>query len=68
FATDGYGDSPVPYIESLGFSADDYHKETKVGILRACVLTPFLYDEDNFAAYAPKIKSAMEEKLTQILD
>lgn len=67
FATDGYGDSPVPYIESLGFSADDYHKETKVGILRACVLTPFLYDRDNFDEYASKIKAAMEEKLTQIL-
>lgn len=67
FATDGYGDSPVPYLKSLGFSADDYHKETKVGILRACVLTPFLYDRDNFAEYAPKIKAAMEEKLTQIL-
>lgn len=67
FATDGYGDSPVPYIKSLGFSEDQWKKVQKVGILRACVLTPFLYDRDNFASYAEKIKKAFEEKLTAIL-
>lgn len=67
FATDGYGDSPVPYVKSLGFSEDEWNKVQTVGILRACVLTPFLYDRDNFESYADKIKKAMEEKLTAIL-
>ena len=67
FATDGYGDSPVPYVKSLGFSEDEWQKVQSVGILRACILTPFLYDRDNFASYAEKIKKAMEEKLTAIL-
>lgn len=67
FATDGYGNSPVPYVKSLGFSEDEWNKVQTVGILRACVLTPFLYDRDNFESYADKIKKAMEEKLTAIL-
>lgn len=67
FATDGYGDSPIPYVKSLGFSESEWEKVQSVGILRACVLTPFLYDRDNFATYAEKIKKAMEEKLTAIL-
>nr|WP_251546158.1 tyrosine decarboxylase [Limosilactobacillus caecicola] len=67
FATDGYGDSPLNYAKSLGFSEDEWKRTQTVGILRACVLTPFLYDRDNFASYAEKIKSAMEEKLTAIL-
>ncbi|MCI1287883.1 MAG: tyrosine decarboxylase [[Lactobacillus] timonensis] len=67
FATDGYGNSPLKYVESLGFSEDEWNKVKSVGILRACVLTPFLYDRDNFADYAEKIKAAMEEKLTAIL-
>lgn len=67
FATDGYGNSPVPYVKSLGFSEDEWNKVQTVGILRACVLTPFLYDRDNFGSYADKIKKAMEEKLTAIL-
>lgn len=67
FTTDGYGNSPLKYVESLGFSEDEWNKAKSVGILRACVLTPFLYDRDNFADYAEKIKAAMEEKLTAIL-
>ncbi len=67
FAVDGYGDSPLPYVKSLGFSEEEWKKEQKVGILRASILTPFLYDRDNFAEYAEKIKAAMEEKLTAIL-
>ncbi|WP_295731898.1 tyrosine decarboxylase [uncultured Limosilactobacillus sp.] len=67
FATDGYGNSPVHYVKSLGISEDEWNKVKTVGILRACVLTPFLYDRDNFASYADKIKKAMEEKLTAIL-
>ncbi|MCC4435420.1 tyrosine decarboxylase [Limosilactobacillus reuteri] len=67
FATDGYGNSPIPYVKSLGFSESEWEKVQSVGILRACILTPFLYDRDNFASYAEKIKKAMEEKLTAIL-
>lgn len=67
FETSGYGDSPLNYVESLGFSEDEWRKVKTVGILRACVLTPFLYDRDNFAEYAKKIEAAMKEKLTAIL-
>lgn len=67
FAIDGYGNSPLKYVESLGFSEDEWNKVKSVGILRACVMTPYLYDRDNFADYAEKIKAAMEEKLTAIL-
>ncbi|PEZ02141.1 tyrosine decarboxylase [Bacillus sp. AFS018417] len=63
FAIPDYGNSPLPYVKSLGFSEGEWDKERKVTILRACALSPYAHDKDVFDEYASKIESAIQEKL-----
>ena len=67
FAIPDYGNSPLKYVEGIGYDEKEWNRAGKVTILRACVLTPLMYDKKHFEEYAEKIKSAMEEKLTRIL-
>lgn len=67
FAIPDYGDSPLPFVESCGFSEDEWKRAGKVTVLRASVMTPLMYDKENFAEYSEKIKSAMATKLATIL-
>ena len=66
FAIPDYGNSPLPYVQSLGFSEEEWNREGKVTILRACVLSPYAYDKDVFEEYAGKIEKAIQEKLETI--
>ncbi|MFD3449453.1 tyrosine decarboxylase [Microbacteriaceae bacterium 4G12] len=63
FAIPDYGNSPLPYVKSLGFSEGEWDKERKVTVLRACALSPYAHDKDVFDEYASKIESAIQEKL-----
>ena len=63
FAIPDYGNSPLPYVKGLGFSEEEWEKERKVTILRACALSPYAHDKEVFAEYASKIESAIQEKL-----
>ncbi|MHA4180842.1 tyrosine decarboxylase, partial [Bacillus cereus] len=58
-----YGNSPLPFVKSLGFSKEEWDKERKVTVLRACALSPYAHDKDVFDEYASKIESAIQEKL-----
>lgn len=66
FAVPDYGNSPLPYVKSLGFSEEEWEKERKVTILRACALSPYAHDKVVFDEYASKIESAIQEKLETI--
>ncbi|MDQ0174871.1 tyrosine decarboxylase [Bacillus chungangensis] len=66
FAIPDYGNSPLPYVQSLGFSKEEWDREGKVTILRACALSPYAYDKDVFEEYAGKIEKAIQEKLETI--
>ncbi|PQZ53432.1 MULTISPECIES: tyrosine decarboxylase [Bacillus] len=63
FAIPDYGNSPLPFVKSLGFSKEEWDKERKVTVLRACALSPYAHDKDVFDEYANKIESAIQEKL-----
>ncbi|PGZ97479.1 tyrosine decarboxylase [Bacillus pseudomycoides] len=63
FAIPDYGNSPLPYVKSLGFSEEEWDKERKVTILRACALSPYAHNKEVFDEYASKIESAIQEKL-----
>ncbi|MBE7103463.1 tyrosine decarboxylase [Bacillus cereus] len=63
FAIPDYGNSPLPFVKSLGFSKEEWDKERKVTVLRACALSPYAHDKDVFDEYANKIESAIREKL-----
>ncbi|WP_242214282.1 tyrosine decarboxylase [Bacillus cereus group sp. BfR-BA-01383] len=66
FAIPDYGNSPLPFVKSLGFSEEEWDKERKVTVLRACALSPYAHDKDVFDEYANKIESAIQEKLEMI--
>lgn len=68
FAVDDYGHSPFPFVESLGFSRDEWERERKVTVLRACALSPYAHDKEVFDEYAAKIEVAIQEKLEAIYD
>ena len=66
FAVPDYGNSPLPYVQSLGFSKEEWDREQKVTVLRACALSPYAHDKDVFAEYAEKMEKAIQEKLEAI--
>ncbi|MFB6467230.1 tyrosine decarboxylase [Cytobacillus sp. Hz8] len=66
FATDDYGNSPLPFVQSLGFSKYEWDKTEKVTILRACALSPYACEKEVFDEYAAKIEKAIQEKLEAI--
>ncbi|MCM3341883.1 tyrosine decarboxylase [Paenibacillus sp. MER TA 81-3] len=66
FAIPDYGNSPLPFVESLGFSEKEWDREGKVTVLRACGLSPYAHDKAVFDEYAAKIEKAMQDKLESI--
>jgi len=66
FAIPDYGDSPLDFVQNLGFSRAEWDRAGKVTILRACALSPYAHDAQVFEEYAAKIEEAMQEKLEKI--
>lgn len=66
FAVPDYGHSPLNFVKSCGMSEAEWKKEEKVTILRACVLSPFINEENTFEYYMEKIDIAIERKLKNI--
>lgn len=67
FSTDDYGESPVRFIESLGFDAAEWARVKSVTLLRASILDPYLNSDDLFAYYTAAIKAAFTLRLTEVL-
>ncbi|GAV10443.1 tyrosine decarboxylase [Paenibacillus sp. NAIST15-1] len=66
FAIPDYGNSPLEFVNSLGFSRPEWDRVEKVTILRACALSPYAHDKDVFEEYALKIEKAIQDKLEKI--
>ncbi|MCY9761011.1 tyrosine decarboxylase [Paenibacillus alvei] len=66
FAIPDYGNSPLEFVNSLGFSREEWDRVEKVTILRACALSPYAHDKDVFEEYALKIEKAIQDKLEKI--
>ena len=67
FTVRDYGDSPLGFVESFGMDEDQWRKAGKVTGLRACALTPMMYDRERFGVYAGKIREAMRGKLEKVV-
>ena len=67
FMKEEYGDSPLPFIERIGLSKEEWQKEQKVTLLRAAIMTPYLNDDKIFEFYTQGITKAMEKTLNEIL-
>lgn len=68
FAVPDYGDSPLPFVKSLGFSDEEWAREQKVTVLRACGMSPYVNDKEVFDEYAVKIEAAIQTKLEAIYE
>ena len=66
FAIPDYGDSPLQFVNQLGFSDAEWRRVEKITVLRASVMTPYMNKAENFEEYAEKIKVALQEKLEKI--
>ncbi|MCY7485726.1 tyrosine decarboxylase [Paenibacillus alvei] len=66
FAIPDYGNSPLEFVNSLGFSREEWDRVEKVTILRACALSPYAHNKDVFEEYALKIEKAIQDKLEKI--
>lgn len=66
FAIPDYGNSPLQFVNQLGFSDEEWNRAGKVTVLRASVMTPYMNKAENFEEYAGKIKAALQEKLEKI--
>ncbi|WP_295746799.1 pyridoxal-dependent decarboxylase [uncultured Limosilactobacillus sp.] len=67
FAKDTYGDSPIKFIEKMGYTKEDWDKVGSVTLLRAAIMTPFINDDKLFKEYTDGIAASMKEKLAEIL-
>lgn len=66
FEPDNYGDAPVKFIESLGMTADEYHKLGKLEVLRSSCMSPWMYDEDSVEYWSKEITAAIQDKLEKV--
>ncbi|PID86785.1 MAG: tyrosine decarboxylase [Chloroflexi bacterium] len=67
FDYDGYGDSPLPFVESMGINKEEWNRVHSVTLLRACILSPYLNDDKVFDYYTKAITESIEKKLNEIL-
>ena len=66
FAEEDYGNSPLNFVKSLGFTEDEWDKVQKITVLRAAVMTPYMNKKEVFDEYAGKIIPAIQRKLETI--
>ncbi|OYQ78388.1 tyrosine decarboxylase [Wohlfahrtiimonas chitiniclastica] len=67
FSTEDYGDSPLPFLTSIGFSEQEWKNVKSVTLLRAAIMTPYLTNDALFDYYATSIKQALEQRITEVL-
>ena len=66
FKKETYGDSPKSFIESLGIKGEEWDDYGQINIMRASCMTPFVWNEDQFEYWSPRIKEAMNNVLQKI--
>ena len=66
FKKDTYVDSPKCFIESLGIKGEDWNNYGQINIMKASCMTPFVWNEDQFEYWSPRIKEAMNNVLQKI--
>lgn len=66
FKKDTYGNSPKHFIESLGIDGNQWEEYGQLNIMRASCMTPFVWNEEQFNYWAPRIKKAMNGVLQKI--
>ncbi len=66
-SSDDYGEAPLPFVERLGISHDEWKKEGSVTVVRFCTLNPFLAHNNNLKDMWDKYVQIWKEKLEKII-
>lgn len=67
FSTDDYGDSPLPFVKSIGFTESEWQKVKTITLLRAAIMTPYMNNSELFEYYSNAIKDAIHKRLEEVL-
>ncbi|MGD9717517.1 MAG: aspartate aminotransferase family protein [Sulfuricurvum sp.] len=56
-----YGDTPLSFVRRFGIDASEWAREGSVTVLRSCVLTPYLVNNNTYETYWGTFLKAMEK-------
>lgn len=62
-----YGETPVPFVEALGFSREEYEREGGVAVLRCTVMDPFSGEPHGKTDYVEGFAVTLAEELALAL-
>lgn len=63
-----YGDAPLPLVELLGWSPEDYRRAGGVAVLRSTVMNPFVADPRGRTDYVERFAEVLAERFREELD
>jgi len=58
-----YGDTPLSFVRRFGIDASEWAREGSVTVLRSCVLTPYLVNNNTYETYWGTFLKAMEKAI-----
>ena len=58
-----YGDTPLSFVQRFGIDASEWALEGSVTVLRSCVLTPYLVNNNTYETYWGTFLKAMEKAI-----
>lgn len=58
-----YGDTPLSFVQRFGIDASEWAREGSVTVLRSCVLTPYLVNNNTYETYWGTFLKAMEKAI-----
>lgn len=67
FSLADYSNSPLDILQRLGIPKEQWSKIENLTLLRACVLSPFLNDPENFKVYVEKVEESIVRKLSLLI-
>lgn len=63
-----YANSPLDVLQRLDIPKEEWFKVNDVTLIRACVLSPFLNNPENFKIYIEKVEESIIKKLNLIIN
>jgi len=58
-----YGDTPLAFVRRFGIDASEWERDGSVTVLRSCVLTPYLVNNNTYETYWGTFLKAMEKAI-----
>ena len=66
FSPAEYGNVPLDFVRKCGFADEEWKKTPSVLVLRSTIMTPYISDEKEFAAYFARLVDIMKRVITKI--